>query len=91
MKRGKILVGFTLVFALIFALIEHQKVEKLKGQVAAQRALILQKEEVIDSLYGEAFNMSTQLGRVELTLDHLREVAPGAYLEFSHYYDHETE
>jgi hypothetical protein len=44
-----------------------------------------------DSLYDEAFINHVQLGRYELTLDHLQEVNPKAALEFVNYMNHETE
>jgi hypothetical protein len=44
-----------------------------------------------DSLHDEAFIKHVQLGRYELTLDHLQEVNPKAALEFVNYMNHETE
>lgn len=44
-----------------------------------------------DSLHDEVFIKHIQLGRYELTLDHLQEVNPKAALEFVNYMSHETE
>jgi hypothetical protein len=44
-----------------------------------------------DSLHDELFIKHIQLGRYELTLDHLQEVNPKAALEFVNYMNHETE
>lgn len=63
----------------------------LNHQVQAERQLIKRQEALIDSLYGEAFNLSTQLGRVELTLDHLQQVDPKGFAEFNQYFNHQTE
>jgi|688.fasta_scaffold118584_5 hypothetical protein len=63
----------------------------LRHQVEAERELIKQKDWTIDSLHSEEFVLRTQLMRVEITLEHLNEVDPKAFIEFSRYYDHETE
>jgi hypothetical protein len=44
-----------------------------------------------DSLVAENFILQTQLGRYELTLDHLQEVNPKAALQFVNFMNHETE
>jgi len=48
-------------------------------------------QNVTDSLHDESFNANVQLGRYELTLDHLQEANPKAALEFVNYMNHETE
>lgn len=48
-------------------------------------------QNVSDSLHDEVFIKHIQLGRYELTLDHLQEVNPKAALEFVNYMNHETE
>ena len=48
-------------------------------------------EHQLDSLQGKIFNLSTQNGRYELTLEHLKEVNPKAAKEFENYMNHETE
>ncbi len=63
----------------------------LHTQVAAQKQLIEQKDLLIDSLHGELFNASTVIGRTELTLEYLNQTNPKAFIQFSQYYDHETE
>jgi hypothetical protein len=44
-----------------------------------------------DSLVAENFILQTQLGRYELTVDHLQEVNPKAALQFVNFMNHETE
>lgn len=45
----------------------------------------------VDSLQSENFILKTQLGRYELTFDHLTEVNPKAALEAVNFMNHETE
>jgi hypothetical protein len=63
----------------------------IKGQVAAQRQFIEQREALIDSLHAELFIANSTLGRYELSLDYLNSVNPHAFGQFSQYYNHETE
>jgi hypothetical protein len=63
----------------------------IKGQVAAQRQFIEQREALIDSLHAELFIANSTLGRYELSLDYLNNVNPQAFGQFSQYYNHETE
>ena len=44
-----------------------------------------------DSLRDENFIKDVEIGRYELTLDHLQEVNPKAALQFVNYMSHETE
>lgn len=91
MKTGQILLGVCTVAALALAFTTRVNNRLLLQQVDAQRQLIEQKSALVDSLHDELFVLKTQFGRVELTLEHLNEVDPEAFLEFSQYYDHETE
>ena len=64
---------------------------ELHQQIEAQRQYIDQREALIDSLHGELFNAGNIIGRTELSLEYLNEVNPKAFIQFSQYYDHETE
>ena len=79
--------------ALLFIIANRSTTQnrQLETQVAAQKELILQKDQLIDSLHAELFNASTIIGRTELTLDYLNSVNPKAFVQFGQYYDHETE
>jgi len=44
-----------------------------------------------DSLLNELFSKQTEVGRYELTLDHLKEINPKAAKQFEDYMAHETE
>jgi hypothetical protein len=59
------------------AISNKRKAEQLQAQV--------------DSLKSENFILQTQLGRYELTLEHLDKVNPKAALEASNFMNHETE
>jgi hypothetical protein len=48
-------------------------------------------QNTIDSLHAELFIYQSEIGRYELTLDHLNEVNPKAALEFVNFMSHETE
>jgi hypothetical protein len=89
MSSAIIIGGCALLF--IIAIRSTTQNRQLETQVAAQKELILQKDQLIDSLHAELFNASTIIGRTELTLDYLNSVNPQAFVQFSRYYDHETE
>ena len=44
-----------------------------------------------DSLHDELFIKSTEVGRYELSVEHLKEVNPKAAKELTDYLEHETE
>ena len=48
-------------------------------------------QNIIDSLNSEVFILQTQIGRYELSLEHLDEVNPKAGKEFTEFMEHETE
>jgi len=89
MSSAIIIGGCALLF--IIAIRSTTQNRQLETQVAAQKELILQKDQLIDSLHAELFNASTIIGRTELTLDYLNSVNPKAFVQFGQYYDHETE
>lgn len=84
MKRNVILlivgVAIILFWAITtrdLAISNKRKSEQLQAQV--------------DSLQSENFILKTELGRYELTFEHLTEVNPKAALEASNFMNHETE
>ena len=48
-------------------------------------------QNIIDSLNSEVFILQTQIGRYELSLEHLDEVNPKAGKQFQNFMEHETE
>ena len=67
------------------------KNRSLNTQVAAQKEFIAQREALIDSLHSELFIANVTIARTEFTLEWLNEVNPPAFIQFSQYYDHQTE
>jgi hypothetical protein len=72
---------------------QNQQIDGLKKQLEVQPVVggDIQKANVIDSLNNEIFNLQTQNGRYELSLEHLYEVNPKAGKEFTNFMEHETE
>jgi hypothetical protein len=60
-------------------------------QMATLRTEVVTIKHVADSLHDESFIKSTELGRYELTLEHMKDVNPKAAHEFEQYMSHETE
>lgn len=47
--------------------------------------------ELNESMHDSLFNLNVELGRYELTQEHLKEVNPKVAKEFEQYFKHETE
>ena len=60
-------------------------------QMATLRTEAVKTKHVADSLHDELFIKSTEVGRYELTLEHMKNVNPKAAHEFEQYMSHETE
>jgi hypothetical protein len=65
---------------------QNNKINDLKSQVTT-----LKSQNGVDSLQTELFTKQTEVGRYELSLDHLKEVNPKAAKEFETFFEHETE
>jgi len=50
-----------------------------------------QATELNESMHDSLFNLNVELGRYELTQEHLKEVNPKVAKEFEQYFEHETE
>lgn len=87
----KIIAASLIAIGLLVIIAALNTTSTLRAEVEGCNAIIQRQQSTIDSLRDETFNLSTELGRVELTLEHLNEVDPDAFIEFSRYYDHETE
>jgi hypothetical protein len=79
-----LLTAGTLIALLTTIYFQNERINQFKVEVKTL-------QNVTDSLHDESFNANVQLGRYELTLDHLQEVNPKAALEFVNYMNHETE
>ena len=63
----------------------------------SEAKIIKQKEEInnlstiVDSEFQESFGLNVEVGRYELTLNHLKKTNPKAFKEFMDYMIHKTE
>jgi hypothetical protein len=85
-KYQKAIVGTGAIAVLILCSLQQKELQSLRSQL---------KDNVVvtdaDSLRSEIFILETELGRWELSLQHLYEVNPTAGKEFTQFMEHETE
>jgi hypothetical protein len=85
-KYQKAIVGTGAIAVLILCSLQQKELQSLRSQL---------KDNVVvtdaDSLHSEIFILQTELGRWELSLQHLYEVNPAAGKEFTQFMEHETE
>lgn len=79
-----LLTAGSLLFLLTTIYFQNERINQFKVEVKSLQS-------TIDSLQYEDFINKSELGRYELTLDHLQEVNPNAAVEFVNYMSHETE
>ena len=79
-----ILTACSLLALLTTIYFQNERVNQFKVEVKTLQS-------TADSLHDEVFIKHIQLGRYELTLDHLQKVNPKAALEFVNFMNHETE
>ena len=85
-KYQKAIVGTGAIAVLILCSLQQKELQSLRSQL---------KDNVVvtdaDSLRSEIFILQTEMGRWELSLQHLYEVNPTAGKEFTQFMEHETE
>ena len=79
-----ILTACSLLALLTTIYFQNERINQFKVEVKTLQT-------TVDSLRNEVFIKHIQLGRYELSLDHLQEVNPKAALEFVNFMNHETE
>ena len=79
-----LLTAGSLLLLLTTIYFQNERINQFKIEVKSLHS-------TIDSLQYEDFINKSELGRYELTLDHLQEVNPNAAVEFVNYMSHETE
>lgn len=79
-----ILTACSLLALLTTIYFQNERINQFKVEVKTLQS-------TSDSLHDEVFIKHIQLGRYELSLDHLQEVNPKAALEFVNFMNHETE
>jgi hypothetical protein len=93
-KYQKAIVGTGAVSVLLICYYQQKELSKLRSEQVKvynvpKAVNILQS--TIDSLNSEVFILQTQIGRYELSLEHLYEVNPKAGKQFDEYLNNETE
>jgi len=93
-KYQKAIVGTGALSVLLICYYQQKELTKLRSEQVKvynvpKAVNILQS--TIDSLNSEAFILQTQIGRYELSLEHLYEVNPKAGKQFDEYLNNETE
>ena len=93
-KYQKAIVGTGAVSVLLICYYQQKELTKLRSEQVKvynvpKAVNVLQS--TIDSLNSEVFILQTQIGRYELSLEHLDEVNPKAGKQFTNFMEHETE
>jgi hypothetical protein len=81
----------TKIFLLVISLVLLGYIIVDKSIYTKDELNVIVKQNYIDSLNDEIFNTKAELGRYELSLDHLNEVNPKAGKEFETYFNTQTE
>jgi hypothetical protein len=92
-KYQKVIVGTGAIAVLVVCYFQQKELTKLRAEQKIEVVVggDIEKANTIDSLNSEIFILHTQLGRYELSLDHLNEVNPKAGKQFQEFMEHETE
>jgi len=92
-KYQKAIVGTGAVAVLVICYFQQKELAKLRAEQKIEVVVggDIEKAQIIDSLNSELFVLQTQIGRYELSLEHLYEVNPKAGKEFTEFMEHETE
>ena len=83
-KYQKVITGVGALSVLTICYLQQRELTKLRVETQTQT-------QIIDSLHDETFSTSVELGRYELTLDHLKEINPKLGKEMEEWMSHETE
>jgi hypothetical protein len=81
------------LFLLVICYLQQKQMAKLRQEVKIEvmQGGDIAKSQMVDSLRDELFIKHVELGRYDLTLDHLRDINPTAAKQFDDYFNHETE
>lgn len=81
------------LFLLVICYLQQKQMAKLRQEVKIEvmQGGDIAKSQMVDSLRDELFIKNVELGRYDLTLDHLRDINPTAAKQFDDYFNHETE
>jgi hypothetical protein len=70
---------------------QNKTITHYKNEVKALKITIEKQDSINTEQYNGLFEVQTENGRYELSLDHLKEVNPKAAKQFEDYMTHETE
>ena len=88
-KYQKAIVGTGAIAVLILCSLQQKELQSLRRENKELKVMVSHSD--MDSLRSEMFILHTEMGRWELSLEHLYEVNPAAGKEFTHFMEHETE
>jgi hypothetical protein len=91
-KYQKAIVGTGAIAVLILCSLQQKELQSLRRENKELGNHIVNQHSMnVDSLHSEIFILQTEMGRWELSLQHLYEVNPTAGKEFTQFMEHETE
>ena len=81
------------LFLLVICYLQQKQMAKLRQEVKIEvmQGGDIAKSQMVDSLRDELFIKNGELGRYDLTVNHLRDINPTAAKQFDDYFNHETE
>ena len=88
-KYQKAIVGTGAIAVLILCSLQQKELQSLRRENTELKVMVSHSD--MDSLRSEMFILHTEMGRWELSLEHLYEVNPAAGKEFTQFMEHETE
>lgn len=91
MKYAIVVAMWILVFIGMTLILKTSNIRYEARQREIASSDSVRKQVIIDSLKEELFQLQSENGRYEMTLEHLKEVDPKASKEFDRYYENETE
>jgi hypothetical protein len=91
-KYQKAIVGTGAVAVLLICFLQQKELASLRRENKELGNHIVNQHSMnVDSLHSEIFILQTELGRWELSLQHLYDVNPKVGKEFTQFMEHETE
>jgi hypothetical protein len=93
-KYQKAIVGTGAIAVLVLCSLQQKELQTLRAQLKVDTTSVstpIVEEDIVDSLRSEIFILETEIGRWELSLQHLYEVNPKVGKEFTQFMEHETE
>jgi hypothetical protein len=62
-----------------------KKIFKQNEEIVRQKEEIDNLSSIVDNIFQESFCLNMEVGRYELTLDHLKDINPNAHKKFTYY------